>query len=311
MTRSASDASTPPRARAWLSLSITPGLLLGGLGVSHLLTRAGMSPALSVTLVVLGAGLILWALEWIHPHTVSWRPSRGAFWLDVLHSLVSAGLTSRLVEVTLLAGAAALAGTLSESGAAFWPVHWALVPQLVLALLLGELGAYTSHRICHRTAIGWRVHAVHHTPELLHWLASGRTHPLNTVWVFTCQSILVVILGAPAEVLSLMAVFTGINGFLQHANVRMRPGILNAVVSTSDLHRWHHAKHGPEGGVNFGNNLSVWDHVFRTYYNPKHASHGDVMGIANATVPERFGAHLATPFVLGRFEHETLPDPSR
>jgi len=177
-----------------------------------------------------------------------------------------------------------------------------LALQLAIALLLGEFGAYWAHRVCHLTATGWRIHAVHHSAEALHLWAAGRTHPFNTVLIFTAQSVAVVLLGAPAAVIALMAVFTGVNGLLQHANIRVRPGLLNWVVSTAEHHRWHHSRDLAESNTNFGNNLIVWDRVFGTYYAPRDRRSGDAVGISGTMLPESLWGHWLTPFVLHRYQ---------
>jgi len=253
--------------------------------------------------VVAVAAALVWLWERLRPHTEAWRPGPRRLRLDLLHTLVSSGGTSRLVEITLLASAAQLAASWSPAGP-LWPSAWPLGIQLAGALVVGELGAYWAHRLCHLTRLGWRVHAVHHSAEALHLWASGRTHPFNTVLVFTAQSLGVVLLGAPAEVIALMAVFTGVNGLLQHANVRVQPGWLSAVVSTSELHRWHHSRDLEESNTNFGNNLIIWDRVFGTYFRPRDRSAGEEVGIAGTLMPEGLWGHWLSPFVLERYEQE-------
>ena len=278
------------------------GVVLGGsLGASWLLGVAGAPAWAQVSAVVAVAMALIWLWERALPHTLVWRPDRRRLTLDVLHTLVSSGGTSRLIEISLLASLATLAPALGGDGV-LWPTSWPLGLQLAVALTLGELGAYWAHRLCHLTQIGWRIHAVHHSAEALHLWASGRTHPFNTALVFTAQSVGVVLLGAPAAVIALMAVFTGVNGLLQHANIRVRPGWLNAVVSTAEHHRWHHSRVLAESNTNFGNNLIVWDRVFGTYFAPRDRRSTDAVGLTGTVIPEGFWHHWLTPFVLHRYE---------
>ncbi len=289
------------RFAQWFLPPVTYPFLFGlGLGASVWAQRAGFPPAVSVTSVLIGVGLIVWALEIWLPHTPRWRPSRRTFGLDLAHSLITSGGTSRLVEATLLAGLVVVGPRLFPgTEGSPWPAHWPLAAQLATALLLGEFGAYWVHRFCHRTTLGWRIHAVHHSVEQLHWLAAGRTHPFNALLVFSCQMGPLVLLGIPEETLGLVAVFTGINGYLQHANVKLSPGPASWFVSTSDHHRWHHAREGEASHTNFGNNLIVWDRLFGTHYDPSDRSPGLDIGIAETRIPEDFWAHLATPWQLG------------
>ena len=276
-------------------------LLVGGLMASWALQVQSAPPWLTITGVIATAGGLIWLWERHLPHTAQWRVDGRRLRLDILHTLISSGGISRLVEISLISTIATLAPSLGPDGA-LWPIHLPLGVQLAMALLIGEFGAYWAHRLCHTTSIGWRIHAVHHSTEALHIWASGRTHPLNTVLVFSAQSCLVVLLGAPSAVIGLMAVFTGINGLLQHANIRVRPGLVGAIVSTTVHHRWHHSRVLHESNTNFGNNLIVWDRLFGTIFAPSDRLPGDGIGMTGAVIPETFASHWMTPFVFHRYE---------
>ena len=75
-----------------------------------------------------------------------------------------------------------------------------------------------------------------------------------------------VLLGCGPRVMLAFSVFTAVHGLFQHSNLRHRPGALNGLLATADLHRWHHAVEMAEGGCNFGQNLIVWDVVFGTRF---------------------------------------------
>jgi len=290
----------------WVPYAIYPVFLGSGLFGCMWAQGQGYAPSFSVFIILLIIGAVIWGLEWCVPHTRDWRPSRHVLFLDFVHSLVSSVATSRLVEAGLLAGMVSLQPLLFDDvGPALWPSEWPLVIQLIMALLVGEFGTYWAHRLCHLSSLGWKIHAVHHSLEKLHWLAAGRIHPLNTVWVFSCQMIPLFLLGVPQSVMLLVAVFTGINGYLQHANVMIRAGALNWLISTSELHRWHHSKELNESNSNFGSNLIVWDLIFGTYYHPTGASPVIAVGISGSNIPENYWAHLVTPWRLDDFSEPT------
>jgi len=46
----------------------------------------------------------------------------------------------------------------------------------------------------------------------------------------------------------------------------MRFGVLNYLFNTPGLHRWHHSRDQREGNKNYGENLMIWDLIFRTYF---------------------------------------------
>ena len=288
--------------RALIGHGAYPGIMFGGAALAWLLMSADLPKAISVTGVAGLAGLIVWGMEGLLPYTERWRADRKEFGVNLFHTLISTGAFTLLIEATVLGlfvyAAAALSGWL---GAGLWPTHWPLMFQVALGLILGELGAYWAHRLCHLTDIGWRIHVMHHSSEKLHFLASGRNHPLNVLATMALQSALPILMGVTPETLALMSLMTGLNGLLQHANVDMRPGLFNYVFSTSDLHRWHHAKNLDESNTNFGNNLILWDLVFRTYYNPADRAPTTDAGVDGFEVPVNVLSHLATPFLYERY----------
>ena len=52
---------------------------------------------------------------------------------------------------------------------------------LLLLLLITDFGRYWLHRFYHETAIGWRLHSIHHSAEHMDWISGSRTHGVETV----------------------------------------------------------------------------------------------------------------------------------
>ena len=130
----------------------------------------------------------------------------------------------------------------------------------------------------------WRLHAVHHSPQLLYWFNVGRFHPIEKAVQYAFDTLPFALLGVSHEVLAAYFVFYALNGFYQHSNCRVRLGPLNYVVSGPELHRWHHSKLVHESNNNFGNNLIVWDVVFGTRFLPKDREVGE-LGPSGPRVP--------------------------
>ncbi len=285
-----------------LQIVALPGILGGSLVVVYLALVAGRDHFISVSATIVGASLVVLALQRALPAVPEWRwwgPDAG---VDVLHTLVSSGGASAAARALLLPAAIAAQGALSPVlGAALWPSAWPLAVQLVLALVLGDLGAYWLHRLSHTWAPLWRLHALHHSSERLYVLSSGRNHPVHTAMTWSIEVLPLVLLGAGPEVLALHATFTAVNGLLQHANIDLRPGPLNWLLSTCDLHRWHHSANALESRTNYGNNLIVWDHVFGTFHLP-HGSPARV-GLDDVAFPRDYLSHLASPLWLHRWTH--------
>ena len=181
-------------------------------------------------------------------------------------------------------------------GGDLWPTRLPVVIQLGLALIIGDFGAYWVHRTCHNGTLLWRLHAMHHTSERLQVLSSARNHPGNAIFAYGSQVIPLILLGANAEVLAALSVFTAVHGLLQHGNVDLRYGVFSYVFATADLHRWHHSVNFEESNTNFGSNLALWDHVFGTFHHPGGAP--ERVGLDDLAVRENFGAHLVLPVTM-------------
>jgi sterol desaturase/sphingolipid hydroxylase (fatty acid hydroxylase superfamily) len=274
-----------------------PTLLFGSVTLVGLLLSTDLAPALVVGSVLVAVAVALLACERLLPAT-----PRAALpevvRMDALHTLssflTSAGIAAGVTSVGIAAGVAG-AGWLSETlGARMWPTHWPLAVQLVASLVLGELGAYAAHRLCHASPGWWRIHAMHHSAEHLYLLAAGRNHPLNVLWTYALQTFPLVLLGANPELLALHGAFTGAQGLAQHCNARFETRVWEWFLATPRLHRIHHGHEAADGDSNLGNNLIVWDLVFGTRrLDPEPAAFG--LGPA---FPATFLGQLASPWTL-------------
>ncbi len=211
--------------------------------------------------VLFGTGLIS-ALEIFQPYRKRWKPSITDVKNDAIYML--------LVQVLLPKLLAYIVGILLlqyfENNQivlnGLWRYDWPIAVQVVLMMVIAEFFRYWLHRAAHRWSPLWRLHAVHHAPHGLYWINTGRFHPLEKTLQFLLDSLPFILLGVSAEVLSLYFVFYAINGFFQHSNIRLKFGWLNYIVSTAELHRWHHSQVIAESNKNFGNNLIIWDLLF-------------------------------------------------
>ena len=291
--------------RSVLRWTFYPLLLVASLMATLAAIRQGLPPTAVVISTIFGASIPILLAQPLMPAEEVWRGRPQDFGIDLLH-MASTGLSTegwRALTLGLLtAGAMWLQQAL---GSTLWPESWPVALQLALALVIGDFGAYWVHRSCHRFELLWRVHAMHHTSERLYVFASARNHPMNAILAYGSQLLPLTLLGAPLEVIALLSVFTGVHGMLQHANVDMAHGFFNWVFATADLHRWHHSVEYDESNTNFGSNIILWDIVFGTRSLPE--GRPAQLGVDGLALPENFFAHLASPFMLRRFQE----DPAR
>lgn len=197
-------------------------------------------------------------------------------------------LAAGLRQVTPDAYLAAVAGL---------PV-WA---KLAAGLAVSELGGYWGHRWSHEVPLLWRFHVVHHAPQHVDWLISSRAHPVDQVFEKLCALTPLYILGLAqptAQGLGLaawIAIFGTIWGFFVHANVRLRLGPLEHLVSTPAFHHWHHTN-DEHRDHNYAALFPVVDRLFGTHHLPK--TWPQAYGV-DAPQPQTMPEQLLRPLGLG------------
>ncbi len=300
---------TPSLVDRALTYGTFPVVFGGVMGTGLYGIANGWDPvitAMSLTAVVV---LVLLVLERVHPYQKAWLHSHGDIRTDLVHNLVNFWIPE--VYAVLFVGGFTVAGAwLARTlGVPLWPSEWPLIAQLLLALVIGEVGTYWIHRLMHEHAFLWRFHAAHHSAPRLYWLNAGRFHPLD---LFSQQFLALtplVLLGADTGIIALHTLFTAAHGMFQHCNVDIRLGPLNWFFSMAELHRWHHSKHVEEANTNYGANLILWDIVFGSRFLPRDREPPTEIGIeALPDFPSGYWAHLRSPFRWKEIEETAAVD---
>jgi sterol desaturase/sphingolipid hydroxylase (fatty acid hydroxylase superfamily) len=292
------------RLAPWL---IYPATMAGCLALYFALHAQDMPQPWAMYLPALAGAALVTGLEWRFPHRRAWQPDRATLANDLAYMT--------LVQMLLPPGVAMLfvllliepVNALGLATGVLWPHAWPVWAQAVLMLLGADFLRYWLHRAAHRYPPLWRLHAVHHSPGQLYWLNVGRFHPLEKALQMLFDTLPFMLLGVGADVIALYFVFYAVNGFFQHSNIRLRFGWLNWLVSSAELHRWHHARRPDLSDHNFGNNLIVWDVLFGTRYLPADRDCDD-LGLPNPFYPQGFLAQLRTPFAAP-IDQPSVPKP--
>ena len=239
----------------------------------------------------LALAIAIAVLERVMPHEQAWLKNDGQIFPDIAHTLLNKGVAQGIVVLVTFMSAAELA---APKAGALWPWQLPFAVQVVIGLVLAEFGLYWKHRLAHEWPPLWRFHAVHHSVTRLWFLNTGRFHLVDTLTGLAVGMPVLLLLGAPKDVLIMVSAITAIVGILTHSNIEMRCGVLNLVFNTPQLHRWHHSKVLAEGNRNYGENLMLFDQLFGSYFNPERRPPADI-GITQA-MPATFWAQLAIPF---------------
>ena len=238
----------------------------------------------------------LFFLERFMPHEMKWRESDGQLFADLAHTLLSKGVVQALVAFAGVFGLTSLITPLTDDGYGIWPREWPLWAQVILGMVMAEFGLYWAHRLAHEFHPLWRFHAVHHSVTKLWVVNTGRFHFIDSLESILMGTGVLIALGAPLEVVIWLSAITAYIGVLTHCNVEMNfVWPLSYIFNTPELHRWHHSKVLREGNKNYGENLMLWDLLFRTHFIDTGRRPPAKIGITQQ-MPESFWAQLVWPF---------------
>ena len=260
-------------------------------------TEASLPVSMRSYLSALICAVFIFGHETYFPHRREWKPSTNEVRTDLtfltiiqigLPLLISLIITPTLTRLLTIRG-------VTDS---IWPHHFPVWAQVILMLLISDFLRYWLHRAFHKYTPMWRFHAVHHSPHRLYWLNVGRFHPIEKTVQYLFDALPFVLIAVSTEVLAAYLVFYAVNGFYQHSNCEVRLGPLNYIVSGPELHRWHHSELIEESDNNYGNNLIIWDILFRTRFLPKDREVG-TLGLINRNYPTGFVEQMKTPFIKG------------
>lgn len=275
------------RLFAWL---YAPVFFLGfnGFAVALLLARPAAAWLL-LPLLLLAIGLSLLAERWL-PYAGDWNRDHDDTRRDAAHALVNEGL-----NLLSIAAIPLLAGVLPDFGS--WPRHWPFFLQWLLAVVVADMGITLMHWLSHRSALLWRLHAVHHSVERMYGLNGLMKHPLHQAAEALAGTLPLLLLGMPVAVAAALAFAIAIQLLLQHSNVDMNVGPLRKVFAWAPLHRFHHLKYGRAGDVNFGLFFTVWDRLLGTAFDSHYRVASDDLGIgSDPDFPKSWRAQMLAPF---------------
>ena len=311
-------------------LAIDIGLLaaMGLAGLSMVLRRR---KALGVTgMVLAGAALALGAggveiprdgasavylgLDWfvlgVLTTAALFVPLEGAFplrrgqssfrrgWLTDTQYFFASHVLAQVMSVAVLAPAVALGAVLAMPSAQALVQSLPVVVQFALAVLVADLAQYGVHRAFHEVPVLWRFHKVHHSIEVMDWLAGSRLHLVDVIATRGLVLLPLVVLGFETSAVYAYLALVSFHAVFIHANFAPRWGWLERWVAMPRFHHWHHGVEPEARYVNFAVHLPIIDRWFGTYHMPE-ARWPAGYGIAGERAPEGWVRQLLWPFGKG------------
>ena len=302
--RSKSNGVWRPRScllSAVIGWTAYPAILATAVGTALGMIARGFPLGLTAITSFLVALFATWALERFSPHEQAWNPSLREASPDGVYLLLASAAQPAARVLGQLFGVLGALALRSWLGPKPWPPGLPLWAQLILAVLLADLGKYWLHRLSHEHPWLWRFHALHHAPTRMYSLNGVRLHPVNMLWNLTLDMALPLFLGLEGPAIVLVGSFRSAVSILQHGNIEMRLGWLSWVLSTPELHRWHHSSLLGESKANYGSTLIVWDMLFGTRHLPRARRAPARLGLsAGGIEPSNVGHQLVWPWCESR-----------
>jgi len=143
-------------------------------------------------------------------------------------------------------------------------VRWSadsIVPW-ILAVVLADLGHYVHHRLDHRVAACWAVHAVHHQPEEMNFTVAMRHAWFSDIYSWPFYATLP-LLGVPTFHFFVATTLLSFHALITHTELFNFPSFYIFVTPRS--HILHHARNPRYIDKNFGAMLCIWDRLFGTH----------------------------------------------
>ncbi|MEV6279598.1 sterol desaturase family protein [Nocardia sp. NPDC051832] len=267
-----------------------PLMLLGINGAGIALAASGANKLWLLALLVAAIALSFLA-ERVLPYEQDWNTAQGDVQRDTAHTFVNETLI--LASVGVIPVLAALI-----PGDGIWPATWPFVIQVLVAILVADMGITLTHYASHKIGVLWRFHAVHHSVKRFYGLNGLMKHPLHQTIEMAAGVAPLILLGLPVSVAAALSLAVAVQLLMQHSNADYRVGPLKYVLALNEGHRFHHLKFAGVGDVNFGLFTLIWDHLLRTHsYDPARRFTSDDLGMAaKPNYPVGYLDQLAEPF---------------
>jgi len=215
--------------------------------------------------VFVGILILFIGLEWVFPARQRVLP-RLARWRTNLSLSVLGSVVGAIMAPVLAVSIAALAT--SKDWGLFNLIGLDPWIEGLIAVILLDLAVWAQHVAFHYVPWLWRLHAVHHTDRDLDATTGVRFHPVEIGVSLLWKALVILVLGPSIIAVIVFEVLLNGTAIFTHSNTALPERLdhrLRRIIVTPTMHRIHHSTDRPETNSNYGFNLSIWDHLFRTY----------------------------------------------
>lgn len=214
-------------------------------------------------------GLLFVPLETLFPRRKDQPLFRTEWREDLFYFLVSSMLVQLITWLSF--GPARALFDLTVGWAAFraWVSHWPFLGQLISIMVLTDLVQYWVHRAFHRIPFLWRFHAVHHSAQVMDWMAGARMHFLEILALRGTTVLPMILLGFSQDAVNIYILIVYLMATFAHSNIGWKFKWLDRWLVTPRFHHWHHGIEKEAIDVNFSIHFPWLDRIFGTHHLPQ------------------------------------------
>jgi sterol desaturase/sphingolipid hydroxylase (fatty acid hydroxylase superfamily) len=245
-----------------------PGVMGLVVATVFILRGRGVDPDFWSAYTYNGAAILLLLAEYIIPRNPSWNYfNRGRFQvreaaIETFFYFVVDSFSGSLMFPIAHFLAEFVKGHFQAPGAL--PIPGAL--QFIILVLGLDFVRYWIHRGYHRFGFLWRFHALHHMAPRLSAVSTRRSHPLDDLFLYLPESVLVMVLGFDTRVVAGFYAIMTVMALVKHTNVDIPVNTVTAFFNLPRFHLRHHQlQSGTDLNCNYAELTTVWDRVFGTF----------------------------------------------
>jgi sterol desaturase/sphingolipid hydroxylase (fatty acid hydroxylase superfamily) len=271
--------------------------LLGGSGVSVNGGELRNGPFLGLDWLLLnliGYSVIFVPIERLFPLHPEQPVFRRQWRVDMIYFAVSA-LLVQMTTLLTMRPAMVLFDWARNAWVSGFVKDLPFAAQFLFILILSDLTQYWVHRWFHVMPFLWRFHSIHHSAEVMDWLAGSRLHLIDAVITRAISYVPIYVLGFSEQAMFAYVAWVVIQATFIHSNVRWKFRWLQPLLATPAFHHWHHSAAPEAVDKNFAVHLPVLDRIFGSYYLPDRWPESYGLAPDSPPVPEGFVSQFVYP----------------
>ncbi len=172
--------------------------------------------------------------------------------------------------------------------------------QFLATFIFLDFFEYVYHVIMHKVKFLWMFHLVHHSDRVVDVSTTLREHPGETAARLSMSLLWILISGASLWAIVFHQFIQIVSNIIAHSDIRLNKRIdkiIGTVFITPNLHQVHHHYKQPYTDSNYGDILSIWDHLFGTFRSVEVQPHEfGIDSCMDTNEISRFGRLMKLPF---------------